>query len=312
MTSQLGAAGTSASGTLDGTRADLQQFTGETLPEVRELVAELRELTATLQRAGRQGGAQPERAALRPPSPRPGPGSDANGFLAVPTTISMNANDDIARVRMRGRGRRAGAGRGCSAAAPRCSRRPGRESQPARARRAPRCRRCASGTARPRAGGGRAAGLARIRHAADGLRERPYELDYFANNRWADAPARMLGPLLARALEQTGGFRAVVQAPTVAPADLRLVSELIRLQQRFRDAAEPRRTLVARATRRSSRQARAGHENVRADRNGTSDDAYGGVAAANIALERVLGEVAAFCVTEAGKVRKPGISAPMN
>jgi phospholipid/cholesterol/gamma-HCH transport system substrate-binding protein len=51
MTKRLGAVGTSASGTLDSTRADLQQFTGETLPEVRELVAELRTLTATVQRA---------------------------------------------------------------------------------------------------------------------------------------------------------------------------------------------------------------------------------------------------------------------
>jgi len=43
-------AGTTASGTLESTRTDLQRFTGETLPEVRELVAELRELTASLQR----------------------------------------------------------------------------------------------------------------------------------------------------------------------------------------------------------------------------------------------------------------------
>ena len=50
MTRQLGAAGASASGTLDESRADLRQFTGETLPEVRTLVADLRTLTAALQR----------------------------------------------------------------------------------------------------------------------------------------------------------------------------------------------------------------------------------------------------------------------
>lgn len=50
MTRQVGAAGTSASGALDDTRADLQHFTGETLPEVRALVADLRTLTAALQR----------------------------------------------------------------------------------------------------------------------------------------------------------------------------------------------------------------------------------------------------------------------
>lgn len=50
MTRELGAAGTDASGAIDAARADLGRFTGQTLPEVRDLVAELRALTATLQR----------------------------------------------------------------------------------------------------------------------------------------------------------------------------------------------------------------------------------------------------------------------
>jgi phospholipid/cholesterol/gamma-HCH transport system substrate-binding protein len=40
----------SARSTLDGSRADVAQFTGTTLPETRELVAELRGLTATMHR----------------------------------------------------------------------------------------------------------------------------------------------------------------------------------------------------------------------------------------------------------------------
>jgi phospholipid/cholesterol/gamma-HCH transport system substrate-binding protein len=40
----------SARGALDGSRADLAQFTGTALPETRELVLELRGLTATMQR----------------------------------------------------------------------------------------------------------------------------------------------------------------------------------------------------------------------------------------------------------------------
>ena len=50
MADQIAGAGTSASSTLDTTRADLQRFTGETLPEVHELVVELRAVTATLRR----------------------------------------------------------------------------------------------------------------------------------------------------------------------------------------------------------------------------------------------------------------------
>lgn len=52
MTDAVGHAGSGAAQTLDGTRADLERFTREGLPEVRALVAELREATATLQRVG--------------------------------------------------------------------------------------------------------------------------------------------------------------------------------------------------------------------------------------------------------------------
>ncbi len=54
MAGELAGAGASLRGTLDTTRADVQQFTGEALPEVRELVAELRNLTATLRRVSEE------------------------------------------------------------------------------------------------------------------------------------------------------------------------------------------------------------------------------------------------------------------
>ena len=74
MTKQMGAAGISASGTLDSTRADLQQFTGETLPEVRELVGELRTLTATLQRAVDKVERNPNVLLFGRAASKPGPG----------------------------------------------------------------------------------------------------------------------------------------------------------------------------------------------------------------------------------------------
>lgn len=74
MTRQLGAAGTSASGVLEATRPEVRQFTGETLPEVRELVAELRALTATLQRTADKVERNPNVLLLGRPQPRPGPG----------------------------------------------------------------------------------------------------------------------------------------------------------------------------------------------------------------------------------------------
>lgn len=52
MTDAVARAGAGATLTLDGTRSDIQQFTREGLPEVRQLVGELRELTGTLRRVG--------------------------------------------------------------------------------------------------------------------------------------------------------------------------------------------------------------------------------------------------------------------
>jgi cholesterol transport system auxiliary component len=124
----------------------------------------------------------------------------------------------------------------------------------------------------------------------------PYELDYFAASRWADTPAKMLGPLLARALEQTGSFRAVVQPPSAAPADFRVDTELVRLQQDF--ATQPSRveiTLRVQLTDLRGRRVVAVRvfEGVE---NAPSEDAAGGVAAANATLRRMLGDVAEFVV----------------
>ena len=130
--------------------------------------------------------------------------------------------------------------------------------------------------------------------------QRPNALEYFARNRWADTPARMLAPLLAQALERSGGFRAVVQAPSIAAADLRLDTELVRLQQDF--GARPSRILfslraqlIDAGTRRVL--ATAEFDETEA---ATSDDPYGGVTAANRALGRLLERLAEFCARESG------------
>ena len=74
MTNQLGGAGASASTVLDTSRGDLRQFTSETLPEVRELVAELRDLTATLRRVSHEIETNPGVLLAGKPAAKPGPG----------------------------------------------------------------------------------------------------------------------------------------------------------------------------------------------------------------------------------------------
>jgi cholesterol transport system auxiliary component len=128
--------------------------------------------------------------------------------------------------------------------------------------------------------------------------QRPHELSYFVTSRWADLPARMLEPLVIQALEQTESFRAISQAPGAVPADLRLETELTLLHQDF--TAHPSRVQLTLRVRlidvRNKRvlAIRQFDDSEKAD----SDDAYGGVNAANRIVPRILKQLADFCVSE--------------
>lgn len=125
-----------------------------------------------------------------------------------------------------------------------------------------------------------------------------HELGFFATNRWADAPARMLAPLLVQSLENGAGFGAVVQAPTAAAGDLRLETELIRLQQEF-IAAPSRVRLALRVQLIAVRDRRVlATRQFEETERATTDDPYGGVLAANRAVLRVLAQVVEFCASE--------------
>jgi cholesterol transport system auxiliary component len=126
----------------------------------------------------------------------------------------------------------------------------------------------------------------------------PNELDYFAVNRWADTPARMLEPLLVQALEQTRSFRAIVRAPGAVPANVRLDTELVRLQQDF--GTRPSRveiTLRAQLIDVADKRVLA-VKLFDETENAVSDNAYGGVITANRLLQRVLDQLSDFCINE--------------
>lgn len=121
-----------------------------------------------------------------------------------------------------------------------------------------------------------------------------HRLDVYSRNRWADTPARMLTPLLVQALERSGAFGAVVPSPSGVAAGLRLDTELIRLQQDF--TVKPsivRFTLGAQLIDIAAQRVIATAEFDETEPC-ESEDAYGGVRAANRALARLLGRMAAF------------------
>jgi cholesterol transport system auxiliary component len=126
--------------------------------------------------------------------------------------------------------------------------------------------------------------------------ETPLSLSYYTQSRWADAPARMLGPLLVETLERSGAFRAVVIAPSSVAADLQLDVTLLRLQQSFlQSPSRVELALRARLIDIADNRVLAGRT-FEATEPTPSEDAYGGVQAANAALERVLTELAGFVV----------------
>ena len=127
-----------------------------------------------------------------------------------------------------------------------------------------------------------------------------HRLEYFAHSEWADTPARMLAPLIVAALDTTPAFGAVVTTASAANGDLRLDTEIVRLQQDF--STQPSRVrftlravMVDNATRRVLAW-REFDETVAAG----SDDPPGGVLAAHRAVQAVLGPLASFCAEAAG------------
>ena len=133
----------------------------------------------------------------------------------------------------------------------------------------------------------------------------PYQLEYFAHSEWIDTPARMIAQRIVAALEGSGAFRAVVLAPSAAAGDLRLDVEIIRLQQEFdRSPSRTRFTLRAYLVDNGSRQVLAWRE---FDETVTAPQAnpYGGVMAANSAVQQVVQRLARFCADAAGNWRAP-------
>lgn len=123
-----------------------------------------------------------------------------------------------------------------------------------------------------------------------------HQIEYFAENQWVEAPARMLTPMLVSALERSGGFRAVLAAPSAGMGQVRLSTEIVRLQQEFMGApSKVRFTLRARLIEDGTRSVIATRE-FEAVADAPSENPYGGVQAANVAVSKVMDELAQFCV----------------
>jgi cholesterol transport system auxiliary component len=117
---------------------------------------------------------------------------------------------------------------------------------------------------------------------------RAYEVNYYTTNQWADTPARMLVPLLVRSLESTGLWRAVTPMPTTVRGDYRLDTFGLVVQQEFLQQPSRTRLLLRTQLIDLKDQRVIGTRSFEALESAPSDDAYGGVVAANRAAAKVL------------------------
>lgn len=124
-----------------------------------------------------------------------------------------------------------------------------------------------------------------------------HRIEYFAHNEWVDTPSRMLKGLLVESMARSGVFSAVSPGSGAAGGDIRLDTEIVRLQHEFQaQPSQVRFTLRATLVEDRSRRVLAWREfdTVVPAR---SDDPYGGVTAANEAVQATLQQLAAFSRT---------------
>lgn len=126
--------------------------------------------------------------------------------------------------------------------------------------------------------------------------KKPFELSSFANNAWVDPPADMLFPLIMQSLQRSGYFYAVSSGPNSDLTDYRLDTQLIELKQSFLKKPSSVQ-LVVKAVLSHVKTNRIIASNVISlNVNCPMESPYGGVIAANKAVENFTAELAQFIV----------------
>ena len=122
----------------------------------------------------------------------------------------------------------------------------------------------------------------------------PHKVEYFAQNEWIDTPAHMLQPLIVATIEHTHSFKGVLPKQDLVKSELRLECEIVRLIHSF--SIKPsqvqfvlRATIIDNATNKVIAY-REFDERV----NAKTDNPFGGVIAANQAVNATLEKLSLF------------------
>jgi cholesterol transport system auxiliary component len=122
----------------------------------------------------------------------------------------------------------------------------------------------------------------------------PYQVAYFAKNKWADNPTNMLQQLIVQTVQNTHYYRAVVTPPFTGRYEYSLNTQLIELQQDFTEhpsvvRVKLRAQLINGTTGRVIRA-----KQFSAIACAPQESPQGGVIAANRAMDQILRELSEF------------------
>jgi len=116
----------------------------------------------------------------------------------------------------------------------------------------------------------------------------PHELNYFAMSQWVESPAGMLTPLLVQSLENSGMWRSVTPMPTSIRADYRLdLTQVVLVQEFLQQPSHVRLEWRGQLVDLKDWRVLGSRKFVR-EEEAVSEDAYGGVLAAQEALRHLL------------------------
>lgn len=121
-----------------------------------------------------------------------------------------------------------------------------------------------------------------------------HEIAYFSQNEWAATPTQMLLPLIVETLRRTQYFRAVWPSPYVGPHSFVLRSELLELQQDFSTEPATLKLAIRVSLSRAASDQLIATQELRVQEPMPERAPYGGVVAANRAMERLLRQLAQF------------------
>jgi cholesterol transport system auxiliary component len=127
---------------------------------------------------------------------------------------------------------------------------------------------------------------------------RPFEVKYYAYNRWAESPGRLILPLLVQGMAKTDCWNHVAARNSGAAGDYRLDTEILEWQQEFfGDPNRMRLSIRAQLVRTDNGQV-AAVKNFAVVEKTPSSDAYGAVMATNRGVKALLMEMAEWIKTQ--------------